>query len=558
MDTQFLVSLVIILCTFALYIWIAVFNTAKQTSDFYVAGRGIPPIFNGMAIGADWMSAASFIGMAGTIMLLGYDGLAYIMGWTGGYLFLTILLAPQLRKFGRFTVPEFIGDRFNSKAALIIAAICTIIISFTYSIGQLSGSGVVIGRLFEIDAKIGTMIGVVLIAFYAAFGGMKGITWTQVAQYIILIIAYLVPVIFMSLHLTSNPLPWISYGEVLTKMGELDRELGISEYFVPFTNGTKWQFLALMFTLMCGTAGLPHVIVRFYTVGTMKAARWSGAWALVFIGLLYFSAPAYAAFARFILMTEVAGKKIAELPAWTQSWIDTGKLGIADTNGDGILQWLELKIANDIVVMATPEIANLGVFVIGLVAAGAMAAALSTAGGLMISISSSFAHDIYYRIINPQATERKRLFVGRISIVVATLLAGLIALNPPGAITQIVAWAFALATGTFFPALVLGVWWKRANAKGTMAGMLVGLTVTLLYIFSAKYAGFTILGIIDTGAGVFGAIAAFTTNIIVSLATRPPSQELQDAVINLRYPEQMTYKDGEVYLNDGSSKDTTQ
>ncbi len=555
MDTQFIVSMLIILATFALYIWIAVYNTAKQTSDFYVAGRGVPPIFNGMAIGADWMSAASFIGMAGTIMLLGYDGLAYIMGWTGGYLFLTILLAPQLRKFGRYTVPEFIGDRFNSKAALIIAAICTIIISFTYSIGQLSGSGVVIGRLFEIDAKIGTLIGVVLIAFYAAFGGMKGITWTQVAQYIILIIAYLVPVIFMSFHLTSNPLPWISYGEILTKMGELDRELGISEYFAPFTNGTKWQFLALMFTLMCGTAGLPHVIVRFYTVGTMKAARWSGAWALVFIGLLYFSAPAYAAFARFILMTEVAGRKIAELPAWTQSWIDTGKLGIADTNGDGILQWLELQIANDIVVMATPEIANLGVFVIGLVAAGAMAAALSTAGGLMISISSSFAHDIYYRIINPQASEQKRLLIGRISIVVATLLAGIIALNPPGAITQIVAWAFALATGTFFPALVLGVWWKRANAKGTIAGMLVGLAVTLIYIFSAKYGGFTILGIIDTGAGIFGAIAAFATNIIVSLSTRAPSQELQDAVINLRYPEQMVYKDGEVYLNDGSSKE---
>ncbi|MFL0583515.1 sodium:solute symporter family protein [Solibacillus silvestris] len=555
MDTQFIVSMLIILATFALYIWIAVYNTAKQTSDFYVAGRGVPPIFNGMAIGADWMSAASFIGMAGTIMLLGYDGLAYIMGWTGGYLFLTILLAPQLRKFGRYTVPEFIGDRFNSKAALIIAAICTIIISFTYSIGQLSGSGVVIGRLFEIDAKIGTLIGVVLIAFYAAFGGMKGITWTQVAQYVILIIAYLVPVIFMSFHLTSNPLPWISYGEILTKMGELDRELGISEYFAPFTNGTKWQFLALMFTLMCGTAGLPHVIVRFYTVGTMKAARWSGAWALVFIGLLYFSAPAYAAFARFILMTEVAGRKIAELPAWTQSWIDTGKLGIADTNGDGILQWLELKIANDIVVMATPEIANLGVFVIGLVAAGAMAAALSTAGGLMISISSSFAHDIYYRIINPQASEQKRLLIGRISIVVATLLAGIIALNPPGAITQIVAWAFALATGTFFPALVLGVWWKRANAKGTIAGMLVGLAVTLIYIFSAKYGGFTVLGIIDTGAGIFGAIAAFATNIIVSLSTRAPSQELQDAVINLRYPEQMVYKDGEVYLNDGSSKE---
>ncbi|MGM9950547.1 MAG: sodium:solute symporter family protein [Lysinibacillus sp.] len=557
MDSQFLVSLIIILATFALYIWIAVINTAKQTSEFYVAGRGVPPIFNGMAIGADWMSAASFIGMAGTIMLLGYDGLAYIMGWTGGYLFLAILLAPQLRKFGRFTVPEFIGDRFNSKAALVLAAVCTIIISFTYSIGQLSGSGVVIGRLFEIDAKVGTMIGVVLIAIYSAFGGMKGITWTQVAQYIILIVAYLVPVIFMSLQLTSNPLPWISYGEIIAKMGELDRELGISEYFAPFTNGTKWQFLALMFTLMCGTAGLPHVIVRFYTVSTMKAARWSGAWALVFIGLLYFSAPAYAAFARFILMTEVAGSQIANLPAWTKSWVDTGKLQIADTSGDGILQWKELVIANDIVVMATPEIANLGMFVIGLVAAGAMAAALSTAGGLMISISSSFAHDIYYRIINPNASEQKRLFVGRVSIVVATLLAGIIALNPPGAITQIVAWAFALATGTFFPALVLGVWWKRANAQGTMAGIIVGLTVTLSYIFAAKYGGFTILGIIDTGAGIFGAIAAFTTNIIVSLATPAPSKELQDAVINLRYPEQMVYKDGEVYMDEGTTEKTS-
>lgn len=554
MDSQFLVSLLIILATFTLYIWIAIINTAKQTSDFYVAGRGIPPIFNGMAIGADWMSAASFIGMAGTIMLLGYDGLAYIMGWTGGYLFLTILLAPQLRKFGRFTVPEFIGDRFNSKSALVLAAICTIIISFTYSIGQLSGSGVVIGRLFEIDVKFATMLGAVLIAFYAGFGGMKGITWTQVAQYIILIIAYLVPVIFMSFQLTGNPIPWISYGEIVSKMGELDRELGISEYFAPFTNGTKWQFLALMFTLMCGTAGLPHVIVRFYTVSTMKAARWSGAWALIFIGLLYFSAPAYAAFARFILMTEVAGSQIANLPAWTKSWVDTGKLQVADQNSDGLLQWSEIVIANDIVVMATPEIANLGVFVIGLVAAGAMAAALSTAGGLMISISSSFAHDIYYRVFNPQASERKRLLVGRISIVVATLLAGLIALNPPGAITQIVAWAFAIATGTFFPALVLGVWWKRANAQGTIAGLLVGLAVTLSYIFAAKYGGFTILGIIDTGAGIFGAIAAFATNIIVSLLTPAPPKELQDAVINLRYPEQMIYKDGEVYMNDSSSK----
>ena len=553
MDTQFLVSLTIILITFGLYIGIAVYNTAKATSDFYVAGRGVPPIFNGMAIGADWMSAASFIGMAGTIMLLGYDGLAYIMGWTGGYLLLTFLLAPQLRKYGRYTVPEFIGDRYNSHTARIIAAICTIIISFTYSIGQLSGSGVVIGRLFEIDAKLGTMIGVVLIAFYAAFGGMKGITWTQVAQYVILIIAYLIPVIFMSLQITGNPAPWLSYGKIVSEMGELDRQLGISEYFAPFTNGTKWQFLALMFTLMAGTAGLPHVIVRFYTVSTMKAARWSGAWALLFIGLLYLSAPAYAAFSRFILMKNVVGQKLTALPSWTESWVNTGKLQLADGNGDGILQWQELTIANDIVVMATPEIANLGVFVIGLVAAGAMAAALSTAGGLMIAISSSFAHDIYYRVMKPDATEKKRLSVARWSIVIATLFAGLIALNPPGAITQIVAWAFALASGTFFPALLLGVWWKRSNSYGVTWGMIVGLGVTLTYIFAAKYGGFTIAGIIDTGAGVFGATAAILTNVIVSLRTEAPSQETQDEVMDLRYPEQMTYKDGEVWLKEDSS-----
>ncbi|MEW9500482.1 sodium:solute symporter family protein [Jeotgalibacillus marinus] len=551
MDTQFIVSLAFILATFGLYIGIAIYNRAKVTSDFYVAGRGVPPIFNGMAIGADWMSAASFIGMAGTVMIMGYDGLGYIMGWTGGYLLLTFLLAPQLRKYGRYTVPEFIGDRYSSNAARLIAAFATIIISFTYSIGQMSGSGVVIGRLLEVDYRIGTLIGAVLIAFYAALGGMKGITWTQVAQYVVLITAYLIPVIFMSLQLTSNPLPWVSYGQVLEQMKALDQDFGISEYVVPFTEGTKWQFLALMFTLMAGTAGLPHVIVRFYTVSTMKAARWSGAWALLFIGLLYLSAPAYAAFSRFILMTQVVNSPIDELPAWTQSWIDTGMLKVADTNGDGILQWTELQVANDIVVMATPEIANLGVFVIGLMAAGAMAAALSTAGGLMIAISASLSHDIYFRSINPQATEKKRLSVGRWSIVLASLAAGIMALNPPGAITQIVAWAFAFASGSFFPALLLGVWWKRSNAAGVISGMIVGLSVTFGYILVAKYGGFTILGIIDTGAGVFGAAAALLTNILVSLATKPPSKKIQEEVQDLRYPEQMTYRDGEVWLDDG-------
>ncbi|WP_281974524.1 sodium:solute symporter family protein [Halobacillus litoralis] len=550
MDAQFMVSLALIVATFGLYIGIAIYNKARATSDFYVASRGVPPVFNGMAIGADWMSAASFIGMAGTIMVLGYDGLAYIMGWTGGYLLLTFLLAPQLRKYGRYTVPEFIGDRYRSNTARLIAAVATIIISFTYSIGQLSGSGVVIGRLLEVNTVIGTLIGVVLIAFYSALGGMKGITWTQVAQYLVLIIAYLIPVIFMSLQLTQNPMPWLSYGDVISEMRVLDQELGISEYVVPFTENTKWQFIALMFTLMAGTAGLPHVIVRFYTVATMKAARWSGAWALLFIGLLYLSAPAYAAFSRFILMTEVAGSSLNNLPAWTQAWVDTGRLSLADSNSDGVLQWTELVISNDIVVMATPEIAGLGIFVIGLMAAGAMAAALSTAGGLMIAISAALSHDIYFRSINPQASEEKRLFVGRLSIVLATIAAGLIALNPPGAITQIVAWAFALASGSFFPALLLGVWWKRANGPGVIAGMITGLSVTLGYIFAAKYGGFTILGIIDTGAGVFGATAAILANIIVSLMTAPPSQQTQDEVTDLRYPEQIEYKDGEYWLKD--------
>lgn len=550
MDQQSVVSVLLILATFGLYIGISIYNRAKATSDFYVAGRGVPPFWNGMAIGGDWMSAASFIGMAGTIMIMGYDGLAYIMGWTGGYLFLTFLLAPQLRKYGRYTVPEFIGDRFDSNTARLIAAIATIIISFTYIIGQLSGSGVVIGRILNIPAMYGTMIGVVVIAIYATLGGMKGITWTQVAQYMILIIAYVIPIIFMSLQITSNPLPWLTYGNIVSELGALDRELGITEYFTPFAQSEKAQFIALMFTLMVGTAALPHVIVRFYTVTTMKAARWSGAWALVFIAILYLSAPAYAAFSRFILMTRVAGQQISELPAWTEAWVNTGLLQVADTNGDGILQWSELIIKNDIVVMATPEIANLGVFVIGLVAAGAMAAALSTAGGLLITISSSFAHDIYYRLVNPKASDKNRLKAGRWAIVLATIVAGVVALDPPGVITQIVAWAFGLAGGTFFPVLLLGVWWKRANAKGAIAGMLTGLIVALTYIFLAK-SGIMLFGIKDTGAALIAVPINFLVMVIVSLKTAAPSQKIQDEVVDLRYPEQMTYRDGEVWMNDG-------
>ncbi|CAM3982305.1 sodium:solute symporter family protein [Alkalicoccus chagannorensis] len=553
MDQQSLVSLILILLTFALYIGISIYNRAKVTSDFYVASRGIPPFWNGMAIGGDWMSAASFIGMAGTVMMLGYDGLAYIMGWTGGYLLLTFLLAPQLRKYGRFTVPEFIGDRFDSNPARLIAAIATIIISFTYIIGQLSGSGVVIGRLLNLPASSGVMIGVVVIAIYASLGGMKGVTWTQVAQYMILITAYIIPIVFMSLQITGNPLPWLTYGNFVTELGAIDQELGLSEYFAPFDESQRSQFLALLFTLMVGTAALPHVIVRFYTVTTMKAARWSGAWALLFIALLYLSAPAYAAFSRFVIMTQVVGQPIDELPGWTEAWINTGLLEIADTSEDGTLHWEDLFIHEDIVVMATPEIANLGMFVVGLVAAGAMAAALSTAGGLLITISSSFAHDIYYRLLRPNASDKKRLLAGRIAIVASTIAAGVIALDPPGVITQIIAWAFALAGGTFFPVLFLGVWWKRMTAQGAIAGMLGGLGVTLGYIFLSM-AGVTLFGIQDTGAGVFGVAANLILVVVVSLLTPAPPQKLQDEAVDLRYPEQMTYKDGEVWINDGSDK----
>ncbi|MCE7792355.1 cation acetate symporter [Salipaludibacillus sp. CUR1] len=553
MDQQALVSLTLIILTFALYIGISIYHRAKATSDFYVASRGVPAFWNGMAIGGDWMSAASFIGMAGTVMLLGYDGLAYIMGWTGGYLLLTFLLAPQLRKYGRFTVPEFIGDRFDSNFARLIGAIATIIISFTYLIGQLSGSGVVIGRLLSIPSWVGVLIGVAIIAVYATLGGMKGVTWTQVAQYLILITAYVIPIVFMSLQITGNPLPWLTYGNVVEELGAIDRELGLSEYFAPFDEGSRAQFLALLFTLMIGTAALPHVIVRFYTVATMKAARWSGAWALFFIGILYLSAPVYAAFSRFVIMNDVVGQPLDDLPAWTEPWLNTGLLEVTASGEQGVLMWEDLIIHADIVVMATPEIANLGTFVIGMIAAGAMAAALSTAGGLLITVSSSFAHDIYYRLVNPNATDSTRLRAGRIAIFAATIVAGLLALDPPGVITQIVAWAFAIAGGTFFPVLFLGVWWTRINAKGAIAGMLGGLTTTLTYIFLAMN-GFILFGIGDTGAGVFGVTVNFILVIVVSLMTEQPSQRLKDEAINLRYPEQMSYEEGQVWLDDTSGK----
>lgn len=537
--SQTAVSLTIVGITFAIYVIIAIWSRVSETSGFYVAGRSIPAFWNGQAIAADWMSAASFISMAGNVMALGYDGLAYIMGWTGGYVLLALFLAPQLRKFGKYTVPDFVGDRYESQTARVVAAICAMVVSFTYVIAQMNGSGIVVSRLANVHYSVGIFLAIAVVAFYAVLGGMKGITWTQVAQYLVLITAYLIPVILMSAYITGVPFPWAKYGTVLQKVTEMEIANGIRKLTIqPFNDGNAANFLALTFVLMVGTAGLPHIIVRFYTVPTIKAARWSAAWALLFICLLYLSAPAYAAFARYNLLSLV-GTRYDQLPAWVASWSKVGLLKFADANGDGILQWAEMNIHNDIVVLATPEIAGLGKIVVGLIAAGGLAAALSTAGGLLLAISSSFAHDIYYRILNPQADEAKRVLVGRVAILVATVVAGLVAMKPPGLIVQVVSWAFSLAASSFFPVLVLGVWWKRANKNGAVAGMIAGLAVALTYIIAARWGGFSILGIKDQAGGIFGMTVNFLVTWLVSRATAEPSRQMQEEVVYLRLPEEV-------------------
>lgn len=538
--SQTVISLGLVFATFALYIFIALRTRAKNVGEFYVSGRTISAPVNGMAVAADWMSAASFTGMAGAVMLGGYDGLAYIMGWTGGYVLLALFLAPQLRKFGRFTVPEFIGDRYESHGARLLAILATVVVSFTYVLGQMKGSGIVMAQIFNVDYRIGIFIAIALIILYATLGGMKGITWAQVAQYWVLIIAYLIPVTVMSLQYFGIPLPWLTYGSALDQMAAVEAQMNIKAYTQPFTNTNMVDFLALTFVLMVGTAGLPHVIVRFYTVPTMKAARWSAAWALLFIGLLYLSAPAYAAFVRYALMNQVVGQPINALPDWTAQWTKIGLLKIQDGNADGILQWAEMTVGADMVVLAGPQIAGLGSFVIGLVAAGAVAAALSTAGGLLMAISSAFSHDLYVSLINPNADEKKKLAVGRWAIAITTLVAGLISINPPGIIVQMVAWAFSLAAGSFFPVLVLGAWWPRATRKGAIAGMIVGLSVTIAYIVAAKWGGFKLFGIGDRAAGIFGMPLNFLVTYLVSLYADKPSEQMQQAVSDLRYPEELT------------------
>ena len=548
--------------TFALYIGIAIWSRAGSTSEFYVAGGGVHPVANGMATAADWMSAASFISMAGLISFMGYDGAVFLMGWTGGYVLLALLLAPYLRKFGKFTVPDFIGDRYYSNVARTVAVICAIIVSFTYVAGQMRGVGVVFSRFLEVDITTGVYIGMAIVFFYAVLGGMKGITYTQVAQYCVLIFAYMVPALFISLAMTGHVIPQLGLiGDVsdgsgmalLDKLDQLNTELGFAEY----TNGTKTMtdVFAITFALMVGTAGLPHVIVRFFTVPRVKDARISAGWALLFIAILYTTAPAIAAFARYNLINTVSNEQYSSMPVWFSKWEETGLIAFTDKNNDGIIQYVadagknELTIDRDIMVLANPEIANLPNWVIALVAAGGLAAALSTAAGLLLVISTALSRDLIKMQINPNISEKGELMWARIGAVFAVIVAGYFGINPPGFVAAVVALAFGLAAASFFPAIVLGVFDKRMNREGAIAGMVVGISLMLWYMLKYKFGTFDggkdavaalkdgwWFGISPEGFGTVAMTVNLIIAFVVSRLTPAPPQEVQDIVEDIRVP----------------------
>jgi cation/acetate symporter len=586
-------TFIIVGATFALYIGIAIWSKASTTGDFYIAGRGVHPVVNGMATGADWMSAASFISMAGLISFMGYDGAVYLMGWTGGYVLLALLLAPYLRKFGKFTVPDFVGDRYYSNAARIVAVVCAIFVSFTYVAGQMRGVGVVFSRFLEVDINTGVIIGMAIVFFYAVLGGMKGITYTQAAQYCVLIFAYLVPAIFISILLTDHLIPQIGFGgslggaigsqiangetvSLMEKLNQLNTELGFAEY----TSGKKSTLDVLCITgaLMAGTAGLPHVIVRFYTVPKVRDARVSAGWALFFIAILYTTAPAVAAFARTNLINTVSGASYAQvegqksIPQWFKTWEDTGLLAWVDKNNDGKVKYVageavsgkpeftdqrgeygqrvvsnpnpdsenELYVDRDIIVLANPEIAQLPPWVIALVAAGGLAAALSTAAGLLLVVSTSISHDLLKRVFVPSITEKQELLAARVAAGVAVMIAGYFGINPPGFVAQVVAFAFGLACSSFFPAIILGVFAKKANREGVITGMLVGIIFTASYIIYFKFMGGTPdqywFGISPEGIGAIGMLLNFAVAFIISRFTPEPPQDVQEMVEHIRVP----------------------
>lgn len=543
--------------TFGLYIGIAIWSRAGSTSEFYVAGGGVSPLANGMATAADWMSAASFISMAGLISFLGRDGTFYLMGWTGGYVLLALLLAPYLRKFGKFTVPDFIGDRYYSQSARLIAVFCAIVISFVYVCGQMQGAGIVFSRFLEVDITTGVVIGMAIVFFYAVMGGMKGITYTQVAQYCVLIFAFMVPAIFISMLMTGIPIPQIGFGAELTEEfggGRLlDRLDGMSEAlgFATYTEGqrTTQDVFFITAALMFGTAGLPHVIIRFFTVPNVRDARRSAGFALFFIAILYTTAPAVAAFARTNLLTTVSNVEYTAVPEWFSKWEATNLVSFEDKNNDGRIQYLgdaeqnELEVNRDIMVLANPEIAGLPNWVVALVAAGALAAALSTAAGLLLVISTAVAHDLLKRSFMPAITEKQELLYARVAIFVAVLVAGYVGINPPAYVAQVVAYAFGLAAASFFPAIVLGIFQKRMNKHGAIAGMLAGFTFTAAYIIyfktinpAADNAANWWLGISPEGIGSIGTLANLTVAIIISKFTPAPPKNVQAIVEDIRLP----------------------
>ncbi len=562
--------------TFTLYIGIAIWSRAGSTKEFYVAGGGVSPLANGMATAADWMSAASFISMAGIISFAGYDGAVYLMGWTGGYVLLALLLAPYLRKFGKFTVPDFIGDRYYSKTARIVAVFCALLVSFTYVAGQMRGVGIVFSRFLEVDINTGVIIGMLIVLFYAVLGGMKGITYTQVAQYCVLIFAFMVPAIFISIQMTGNPIPQLGFGSelsdgsgtyLLDKLDGLSTELGFAEY----TEGSKSMIdvFAITLALMVGTAGLPHVIVRFFTVKRVKDARKSAGIALLLIVILYTTAPAVAVFARTNMIETVSNQPYADVPEWFKKWEETELIAFTDKNSDGNIKYVvgdafnkgengkfdfnkpnlsnknELYVDRDIMVLANPEIAKLPNWVIALVAAGGLAAALSTAAGLLLVISSSVSHDLIKKIIKPSISEKNELIAARLSAVGAVCVAGYFGINPPGFVAAVVALAFGLAAASFFPAIILGIFYKRMNKEGAIAGMIVGIISMLLYMMKYKLGWFDEVlpnksewwfGISPEGFGTITMILNFIVSITIMKFTKAPPQAVQDMVENIRIP----------------------
>ena len=546
--------------SFSIYIGIALWSRAGSTKEFYIAGGGVSPLANGMATAADWMSAASFISMAGIISFMGYDGSVYLMGWTGGYVLLALLLAPYLRKFGKFTVPDFIGERYYSKTARIVAVLCALLVSFTYVAGQMRGVGVVFSRFLEVDINTGVIIGMVIVLFYAVLGGMKGITYTQVAQYCVLIFAFMVPAIFISIQMTGNPIPQLGMGGkgaegtyLLEKLDGLSTALGFSEY----TQGSKstLDVFAITAALMVGTAGLPHVIVRFFTVKKVRDARKSAGLALLLIAILYTTAPAVAVFARTNLINTVSNQPYTNMPEWFTNWEKTGLLSFVDKNKDGKIQYLadpqqnELTVDRDIMVLANPEIADLPAWVIALVAAGGLAAALSTAAGLLLVISSSVSHDLIKNVFRPNITDKQELIAARLASVAAVCVAGYFGINPPGFVAAVVALAFGLAAASFFPAIIMGIFYKKMNKEGAVSGMIVGVSLMIFYMLKFKFGlydgGKTAVaglksqwwfGISPEGFGFIAMWVNFVVAIVVQRFTAAVPQEIQDMVENIRIP----------------------